>query len=514
MSARGSGPRRGPRFTAPRSRVVDRRQPEQFDPGTLAQLRAQGAAQCLDLGGAEQLPPPPALAQLTYAADAPELTGFAGLPALMKFAYSVGLADRLAGLPLPRKRPQRYPGGKLGEVVVALLAAGLSRVSHVDYVTHDPGLTTALGLERLPDQATLSRFFSAAGAAAVEFGRQVNRAFSRQSVRLPRRPARLVVDADTRVVGVYGKQEGAVRSPRNGGDPQFTFELCTLRDTYDILDGGLLPGVSHPAPLFAARFAALQEQLGGRAQELILCADAAWYAGHILRTIEAADEDRQVAGRYRYAIRAQIRGALRRALAALPESAWRPCAEGCELAEVRVAMREARGPRDHRERRHIVTRTRQPEPATAQVELFPHPRYGYGVIVTNLEWKARAVWSFYNQRATIESVLKEGALGFHMDSLPSARFAGNALFCQLLILAYNVVNQFRRWCLPAEHRQRQVPGLRRLLLAVPGRLEQLAERLVIHVAPQTPAAELLPGVLQALQHWLGGARAPWPAAAG
>jgi hypothetical protein len=109
------------------------------------------------------------------------------------------------------------------------------------------------------------------------------------------------------------------------------------------------------------------------------------------------------------------------------------------------------------------------------------------------------VWAFYNRRVTVESVLKESALGFQMDHLPSARFAGNGLFCQLLILAYNCVNVFRRLCLPAENRRSYVQSLRRVVLAIPGVVERCSEGVRVHVSPH---AELLPAALEQAEGWL------------
>jgi len=284
---------------------------------------------------------PSDLAQLAYQCDAPEVTGYAGMPAFMKFAYGFGLADLLGDLPMP-KRESIYAPGKLSEVVVAILAAGLERVSHIDDVKHDPGLCVALGLEQLPDQATLSRFFRDGNPAQVSWLRARNRAFSKRSVRLQERPQRMVVDMDTREVGVYGKQEGSKRSPRRDGDRMYTFEVATLRNSYDILDGGLLEGATHPAPRFRERMRDILDQLCRATEELVWCADAAWYAAHILQEIERADADEAIACRCRYAIRAQIRDGLDQAIAAIPEGQWRPCDEQLEIAELRYTFKEVR----------------------------------------------------------------------------------------------------------------------------------------------------------------------------
>ena len=515
MSVRSVGKPRGARVGRPRTKVADLRRAGLYEPDFVARLWEQSAPQCLELGPAQHARPPRGLTTLEYRCDRPGLTGFAGMPALMKFAYSVGLSDRLGGLPI-RKRDSVYSPSKLCEVVVAILAAGLERVAHVDEVSHDPGLCAALGLERLPDQATLSRFFGEVRPSQVRHLRQVNRAFSRQTVAPRARPRRLVVDGDTRVVGVYGKQEGAKASPRNGGDPQFTFEITTLRNSYDILDGGLLEGVTHPAPLFAQRFEAIVEQLGSETDEMIWCADAAWYAAHILQRIEAADEDETVPCACKYAIRAQIRGGLRQAIAALPEEAWRRCDADIQIAELSFAFRETRAGKDERARRYIVTRKRLPERGadSSQGVLVPQPRYEFGAIVTSLAWKPRQVWALYNQRATIETILKESALGFQMDHLPSGRFAGNELFSQLLILSYNLVNLFRRLCLSPEDARRHVQGLRRMVLAVPGFVERRRDGLILHCADVGPHVQRLRHILEALDRWLEPLRGWWtPAAA-
>lgn len=448
---------------------------------------------------------PAELADVQYVCDTPELTGYGGMPAFMKFAYGCGLADLVAELPVG-KRVSMYSPGKLCEVSVGILAAGLERVSHIDDVKHDPGLCLALEVAQLPDQATMSRFFGSATNSQVSWLRGRNRSFSKHSVQLKARARHLVVDMDTREVGVYGKQEGARHCPRRDGERMYTFEIATLRNTHDILDGGLLAGATHPAPLFRQRMQELLGQLGDAGEELIWCADSAWYAGHILRDIEAADVDSDVPCRCRYAIGAQIRDGLKRAIDAIPEHEWQACAEHMEIAELQYAFvrsRDGQGGyvRDERERRYIVTRKRLQDRAqeAGQRALLQQPRYEFQAIVTDLGWRRRRVWVFYTRRVTVESVLKESALGFQMDHLPSGRFGGNGLFCQLLILAYNCVNVFRRLCLAKPHRRRYVQGLRRVVLAIPGLVERNPEGVQVHLAPH---AALVPAALAQANRWL------------
>lgn len=491
MSRRSRTHTSGRRYTPPTPRLVEARVGRELEPEWVARMQAGSRADRLALGVGVAQAAPPSLGQLEYRCDHEGLTGFAGLPALMRLGYGLGLADWVAGLPLRRRRDTVYRPGKLCEVMVAILAGGLERVSHIDDVKHDPGLGLSVGLPQLPDQATLSRFFGDATPAAEAHLREVNQRFSQLALSgLPSLP-RLVVDCDTRTVALYGKQEGTVRSRRSDGRPMYTFEISALRNTHEILEGGLLEGATHPAPLFADRFQRLVQQVAGRTAELILCADAAWYADHILEAIEAADASPWVPCACKYAIRAQMKPTLRRKISALPESAWQRYDEQLEVAEITFAFtqtRRAKGKRNtgHVTRRYIATRKRLAERDPAQGQLFPEPRYECYAIATNLTWNAKRVVKLFNGRATIESILKESSLGFHMDSLPSARFSGNGVFCQLLILTYNLVNLLRRYGLPADDARHHAPTLRRRFLAIAGWIESTPTRAVIHVAPIGP----------------------------
>ena len=311
-------------------------------------------------------------------------------------------------------------------------------------------------------------------------------------------------------MGVYGKQEGATRSPRNDGDPMFTFEAVTLRNGRDMLRGELLEGATHPAPLFRNRLGSMLAQVAPATEETVVCADGAWYADYVLEMIEQADAAAEAPCRCKYAIRAQTRGGLRLKIAALAEDRWERYDEFTEVAEVSFAFTRPRDERGHTrtkacaERRYVVTRQLRRDRAAAdgQGVLLDEPRYAFRAIVTSLDWNAKTIVRLYNGRATVESILKEGALGFRMDSLPSHKFAGNGVFIQLLTLAYNLVNLFRRLCLPAEAKRQQVQGLRRRLLAVPGRVSEGVEGCILRCAAAGPHVGWLAHLKEAFEQWL------------
>ncbi len=77
-------------------------------------------------------------------------------------------------------------------------------------------------------------------------------------------------------------------------------------------------------------------------------------------------------------------------------------------------------------------------------QLFP----AVGFIVTNLNWAARRVTHFYNQRGTAEQWIKEGKYALHWTRLSCHGFTANQVRLQMFALAYNLGNFLRRLALP------------------------------------------------------------------
>src|SRR5262249_25811568 len=58
------------------------------------------------------------------------------------------------------------------------------------------------------------------------------------------------------------------------------------------------------------------------------------------------------------------------------------------------------------------------------------------------------LWRFYNDRAGIELLIKQLKGDYALGSIPTRHFFANETYFHLLLLAYNLVNWFKRLCLP------------------------------------------------------------------
>lgn len=100
--------------------------------------------------------------------------------------------------------------------------------------------------------------------------------------------------------------------------------------------------------------------------------------------------------------------------------------------------------------RFVVIRRSQPDGPTAQLTLFKLGNYYDQVLVTNLPLKPLNRWRFYNDRAGVELLIKQLKGDYALGSIPTRYFMANETDFHLLLLASNLVNWFKRLCLPLE----------------------------------------------------------------
>jgi hypothetical protein len=92
---------------------------------------------------------------------------------------------------------------------------------------------------------------------------------------------------------------------------------------------------------------------------------------------------------------------------------------------------------------------RRHAPRQAQLELLEDNRYKYRIFVTSLKGRPHAVIEEYDKRADCENLIGE-AKREGLEAIPSAKFASNYAYFQLVMLAYNIWRSFK---MIAEHSQ-------------------------------------------------------------
>jgi len=140
-----------------------------------------------------------------------------------------------------------------------------------------------------------------------------------------------------------------------------------------------------------------------------------------------------------------------------------------------------------RARRCVVAR-RKIEETEPEPTLFALDRYLYRAWFTNLTLTPAGVWNFYDGRAGMEPRIRELREDYALRKIPTRAFAANALYLEVVRLAYNLVTAFQRMCLPEDWQSLTLSKLRHRLFWLPGELTRPQNRPTLRL-PNRPAIQ-------------------------
>jgi hypothetical protein len=106
--------------------------------------------------------------------------------------------------------------------------------------------------------------------------------------------------------------------------------------------------------------------------------------------------------------------------------------------------------------------------------------------VSNLSLTPAAIYRFYTARANAELDLRELKAALPLGQVPTTHFAANAVHFELILLAYDLVNWFRRLCLSGPWQRARLQTLRYELFLLPARLLCVKHRNVLKLPQGYP----------------------------
>jgi len=356
------------------------------------------------------------------------------------------------------------------QIILALLypiILGLNRLKNASLLRSDDTFQYLTGLPSYPDPQSLRRFLL---QAPPEFRHQLHQFNDRllgHFVHLPEHRSRLILDLDSTVVTVFGGQEGAAvgYNPRYRGKRSYDPLLCLEANSSFLWDTELRPGDAGTwagsCELLASCFLSIPSDI----RELRVRADAGFGYGPVFEMLEERPAQ--------YAVVARMTASLKRTLGGLRYERLNPRWETAEC--------EHRTSEGAPVRRCIVAR-RPIEETDPEPTLFTLARYLYRGWVTNLALSPAGVWHFYDGRAGMEPRIRELREDFALRKIPTRAFAANALYLEVVRLAYNLVTAFQRTCLPEQWQHLTLSTLRHRLFWLPGELTRPQNRPTLRLA--------------------------------
>jgi hypothetical protein len=309
---------------------------------------------------------------------------------------------------------------------------------------------------------------------------RVNDRLLQTFIHLPAQRSRLIFELDSTVVTVFGSQEGAAvgYNPRYRGKKSYDPLLCMEANSSYLWDAELRPGNAgtweDSIEVLDTTFANLPPQI----RELRVRADAGFAFDPVFAKLEEH--------RAQYAVTARLTSALKRWL---PGLLYQPVNPDWDMSEF-----------EHRlhgwphARRFVVAR-RFVQKQEAETTLFSMGRYIYRAWVTNMSLTPAGIWHFYDGRAGMEPRIGELREDFALRKIPTASFAANALFLEIVRLAYNLVTAFQRTCLDESWQSLTLQKLRYKLFLIPGELTRPQNRPVLRLRPSPMIENLAETIL-------------------
>jgi hypothetical protein len=389
------------------------------------------------------------------------LTHFGGVHFFHEFLRVLHFRDFLAQQIRYPRRNRDYSVSQMLLALVYPIVLGLNRIETTSLLRSNGTFQYLTGLPSFPDPQTLRRFLVNAPAPLREQLHRANDRLLQRFIHLPEHRSRLIFDLDSTVLTLFGHQEGAEvgYNPRYRGKRSYDPLLCLEANSSFFWDVELRRGDAGTwagsEELLACCFLSTPSDI----RELRVRADAGFGYGPVLEMLEARLAQ--------YAVVARMIPSLKRALRGLRYEAMNP---SWEIAEF-----EHR-PHDWPHARRCIVARRRIEEIDPHPTLFTLERYVYRAWHTNLSLTPAGVWHFYDGRAGMERRIREIREDFGLPKIPTRAFAANALYLEVMRLAYNLVTAFQRTCLPEEWHSLTLSKLRHRLFWLPGELTRPQNR--------------------------------------
>jgi hypothetical protein len=394
------------------------------------------------------------------------LTRYGGVYLLHRFFSHIGLKRALVRHFPVGRRNSHYSTGELVLAMLYPIILGVKRLETTRLLRTNGLFQYLTGLESYPHATTLHRFLKHTAQGLISRLRSLHDKLLVEMETLPRaiRRTRYVFDLDSTVLVVYGTQEGAERGynpmkrGRRSDHPLLAFE----GDSQQFWAGEVRPGNAHPA---AGTLDLLTECLRKIPPEharlpLFCRGDKGFYDRAIVDWLEHL--------KVRFVIVARITAPVKRKLGSLRYHTFR--------RGLAVATFWYQPTLWSRPFRFVVVRRPVVEEDTEQLTLFQMKKHTYQVLVTNMTLSPLNLWKFYNQRASVEQLIRELKGDYGIGHIPSRHYMANEAYFRLLLLAYTRVVWFQRTCLPISMQAATLQRLREDLLVMPAYLTRTRNR--------------------------------------
>lgn len=405
-----------------------------------------------------------------------QLSSDSGMLLIHEFCDRLG-AERLLEKYLPASKHEGVVHPKSSVVYQKLMRiiAGYNSNNHAIFLKNDP-IFKQMHSGKMASPSTSCRREQEFTFEDVKALQKIQKILQRQAYEIAGEPSEVWLDFDTTYDPASGKLHGSAYN-HHYGETGFSPLVCFEGLTGDMIKGNLRPGNTYCSTKITSFAEPILKQYRKKGIKVKTRGDSGFACPEYYEMCE-----RQGA---LYYIKLKSNARLKKQIQ-----------EEVLTEEIMKNRKDTYGEISYaaeswdRERRILV------QVKWMKDQLFPV----CSAIVTNDEECApEEGFEFYNGRATIENRIEEGKNGFGWDHLSSKSFEANSANFQIYLLAVQIVQLFRRICLPVVKEKSTIDTIRLMLIKVAARVVKNSRTFLVKCASCFPFQKLFLRVLENLQ---------------
>lgn len=415
------------------------------------------------------------------------LTHFGGIFFIHQFCKRLKLKWHLQNyVKFPYYHRSYHPAELILAIIYALIV-GIHRLSKTKVLQGNGAFQKIIGLKNFPYSSSLRRFLKRANPKTIGSINKVHDHLRLKMFYLPKPRTSLLFDLDSSVLTIYGKSiEGAKKgyNPHKRGTRSYHPLLCFEFHSKDFWHGVLRPGDAYTSTGSVKFLKACLAKLPLYVYRIRLRADSGFFDHKFVEALEKA--------KIRYCIVAKMTNPIKNKVWGLRYHRFKK-----DWAAAEFSYQPHYWKKPHR---FVVIRRLLPDEKDAeQPTLFTIKHYAYQVFVTDLPLKAEKVWYFYKSRAAIEVLIRELKENYALAKIPTNSFQANQTYFYLLLFAYNIINWFKRLCLPPRFRNATLETIRTEFLVLPARLVKSGSKNVLKLPAEYISKQILDSIIQKIK---------------
>jgi len=420
------------------------------------------------------------------------ITKFGGLFLIHQFCQKLKLKRLLQRHVKFQQSHQQYYSSDLIIFILYYIIAGIFRIDNTRSLQFNGVFKKLLGVKTFPNPTTIRRFLHKLPAKAIRQIIKVHDLLQEKLFFIGCPQTSMIFDLDPTAITVYGKQ---IQRAKRGYDPKkrgrkcYCLILCFEDNHQEFWYGTLQSGNTNAITLAKGFTKKCKTKLSKPIKRIRIRADAGFYDSKFVKFL---DEEGII-----YTIEAQKSGVMQNIIHSLK---YQPYRDGWEISKFTYQPFHWEKPHWFIVKRHPVPEKRE-DWTQLELNLTPIKGYLYRVLVTNLTTKPRHVWNFHHQRARgAEQNIKELKWNYPLTKIPTQSYTANIAYLQLLLFAFNIVNWFKRLCLPKELRYKTLQTIRQDFISIPARLIRSGDRNILKFPTAYPDQKLFCRVVKKIQN--------------